>query len=198
MNRLASRAALALLGMTIASAAAAFGERRLIVAVGEPGSEAFARLERQVAAARCRLVERDVDVVFVDADELGALERDDASVDSATVRRALAARSTGSRSTGSRSTGSRSTGSRSTGTTTRRAISRSSGHPRSGLPGSGSPAAGTFELVLIGKDGGVKARADDPDALDAFLERIDTMPMRRAEMRRAGGADLRCGPPGRD
>ena len=55
------------------------------------------------------------------------------------------------------------------------------------------PDAGPFELVLVGKDGGVKARADDPDALDAFLERIDTMPMRRAEMRRAGGADVACG-----
>ena len=55
------------------------------------------------------------------------------------------------------------------------------------------PDAGPFELVLVGKDGGVKARADDPDALPAFLERIDTMPMRRAEMRRAGGADVVCG-----
>lgn len=40
-----------------------------------------------------------------------------------------------------------------------------------------------FELVLIGKDGGVKARTDDPNALEDFLAQIDTMPMRRAEMR---------------
>lgn len=40
-----------------------------------------------------------------------------------------------------------------------------------------------FEVVLIGKDGGVKARTSDPDALQDFLTLIDTMPMRRAEIR---------------
>ena len=49
-----------------------------------------------------------------------------------------------------------------------------------------------FELVLIGKDGGVKARDPSPAALEAFLRLIDTMPMRRAEMRQAGGADRDC------
>ena len=45
-------------------------------------------------------------------------------------------------------------------------------------------ADGDVELVLIGKDGGVKERADDLAALDAFLDAIDAMPMRRAEMAR--------------
>ena len=40
-----------------------------------------------------------------------------------------------------------------------------------------------FEVVLIGKDGGVKARTDDPNALEDLLALIDTMPMRRTEMR---------------
>ena len=46
-----------------------------------------------------------------------------------------------------------------------------------------------FEVVLIGKDGGVKARTSDPGALQDFLALIDTMPMRRAEMRSRGDAD---------
>jgi len=59
------------------------------------------------------------------------------------------------------------------------------------LRGEGRP---DFEVVLIGKDGGVKARTSDAGALDEFLTLIDTMPMRRAEMRsrasdRAGCAD---------
>lgn len=49
-----------------------------------------------------------------------------------------------------------------------------------------------FELVLVGKDGGVKARAENPHALDAFLNAIDRMPMRRSEMRQRGGADVDC------
>ncbi len=40
---------------------------------------------------------------------------------------------------------------------------------------------GEFELVLVGKDGGVKARASTPEALSEFLVAIDGMPMRRAE-----------------
>lgn len=40
-----------------------------------------------------------------------------------------------------------------------------------------------LKVVLIGKDGGVKARYDELD-LDAVFALIDTMPMRRAEMRR--------------
>ncbi|MFK8079002.1 MAG: DUF4174 domain-containing protein [Granulosicoccus sp.] len=46
-----------------------------------------------------------------------------------------------------------------------------------------------FEMVLIGKDGGVKARTDNPEALNEFLAMIDTMPMRRAEIRSRGKAD---------
>jgi hypothetical protein len=38
--------------------------------------------------------------------------------------------------------------------------------------------------LLIGKDGGIKARADDLD-LAALFERIDAMPMRRREMETA-------------
>lgn len=49
-----------------------------------------------------------------------------------------------------------------------------------------------LELVLVGKDGGVKARSRDASALTDFLTRIDAMPMRRAELRRAGGADRGC------
>lgn len=39
-----------------------------------------------------------------------------------------------------------------------------------------------FEMLLIGKDGGVKARSTDPDSLQRFLVLIDSMPMRRAEL----------------
>ena len=45
-----------------------------------------------------------------------------------------------------------------------------------------------LELVLIGKDTGVKERADDLAALEAFFDLIDTMPMRRSE-RAARGLD---------
>ncbi len=38
------------------------------------------------------------------------------------------------------------------------------------------------EAVLIGKDGGVKARWKEPVAPEAVFALIDTMPMRRAEM----------------
>jgi len=125
--------------------ASAFSDRRLIVAFGEPGSAPFLQLADAVEQARCQLIDRDVDVIFIDATELLAV--DPGASDSPTVQRALAA-----------------------------------------LP---MQATG-FELVLIGKDGGVKWRQDDPAALSAMLERIDAMPMRRAEMRRAGGADRDC------
>ncbi len=49
-----------------------------------------------------------------------------------------------------------------------------------------------FEVVLIGKDGGVKARTNDPSSLEDFLALIDTMPMRRAEMRSQGGSVGGC------
>lgn len=44
------------------------------------------------------------------------------------------------------------------------------------------PAA--FCAILVGKDGGEKARADRLDDLEAWFALIDAMPMRRAEMRR--------------
>ena len=40
-----------------------------------------------------------------------------------------------------------------------------------------------FELVLIGKDGGVKGRSERPYDLSNFLNLIDSMPMRRAEIK---------------
>lgn len=49
-----------------------------------------------------------------------------------------------------------------------------------------------FEVVLIGKDGGVKARTSDPEALRNFLALIDSMPMRRAEMRSRNGSGGDC------
>ncbi len=41
-----------------------------------------------------------------------------------------------------------------------------------------------FEIVLIGKDGGIKLRSPSTSVAQIF-ELIDTMPMRRAEMREA-------------
>lgn len=38
-----------------------------------------------------------------------------------------------------------------------------------------------FEMLLIGKDGGVKTHATAVDELDTFIERIDGMPMRQKE-----------------
>jgi len=49
-----------------------------------------------------------------------------------------------------------------------------------------------FEMVLIGKDGGVKARTYELNALEDFLALIDTMPMRRAEIQSRGGSDGGC------
>ena len=49
-----------------------------------------------------------------------------------------------------------------------------------------------FEVVLIGKDGGVKARTNNPNALEDLLALIDTMPMRRTEMRLKEGAEDGC------
>ncbi len=48
--------------------------------------------------------------------------------------------------------------------------------------GVGSQAA--FEVLLIGKDGGVKLRRDKPVAAFEITALIDTMPMRQDEMRR--------------
>ncbi len=41
----------------------------------------------------------------------------------------------------------------------------------------------TFALILVGKDGGVKLKRDDQVYLAEVFERIDSMPMRRNEMR---------------
>lgn len=41
-----------------------------------------------------------------------------------------------------------------------------------------------FAVILVGKDGGVKLRKDAPVALADVFALIDTMPMRRDEMRR--------------
>jgi len=40
-----------------------------------------------------------------------------------------------------------------------------------------------FQLILIGKDGGVKRRSAEPVAVDDLFALIDSMPMRRREMR---------------
>ena len=43
-------------------------------------------------------------------------------------------------------------------------------------------APGTLAALLIGKDGGVKRRADEPLDPAAVYAQIDAMPMRRAEI----------------
>ena len=54
-----------------------------------------------------------------------------------------------------------------------------------------SDAGRGLELVLVGKDGGVKRRATDVAALDDFMVAIDGMPMRRAERSADGCAGKR-------
>jgi hypothetical protein len=46
--------------------------------------------------------------------------------------------------------------------------------------------AGSAEMILVGKDGGVKMRAPLDTAVEAIFERIDRMPMRRREMQEDG------------
>lgn len=41
-----------------------------------------------------------------------------------------------------------------------------------------------FQVLLVGKDGGVKSRYASPPLLEDVFALIDSMPMRRAEMRR--------------
>ena len=41
----------------------------------------------------------------------------------------------------------------------------------------------TFRVILIGKDGGMKLERDDQVGLEEIFERIDSMPMRKNEMR---------------
>jgi hypothetical protein len=43
---------------------------------------------------------------------------------------------------------------------------------------------GTFEVILIGKDGGVKLRSQDQVNLSDIFSLIDAMPMRREEVRK--------------
>lgn len=45
---------------------------------------------------------------------------------------------------------------------------------------------GTVMLILVGKDGGEKLRGDETTDLQAVFERVDSMPMRRREMREGG------------
>ncbi|KUF12846.1 hypothetical protein AVJ23_01895 [Pseudoponticoccus marisrubri] len=40
-----------------------------------------------------------------------------------------------------------------------------------------------FTVLLVGKDGGVKLRSDEPIATDDLFSTIDAMPMRQREMR---------------
>lgn len=44
-------------------------------------------------------------------------------------------------------------------------------------------AKNAFTFVLIGKDGTVKRRAEEPVKVDDLFAQIDTMPMRRCEMK---------------
>ncbi|MBD8553052.1 DUF4174 domain-containing protein [Rhizobium sp. CFBP 8762] len=46
------------------------------------------------------------------------------------------------------------------------------------------PDDGSFEVLLIGKDGGIKLRDTKPVATDALFTLIDTMPMRSNETRK--------------
>lgn len=52
------------------------------------------------------------------------------------------------------------------------------------LRGRYNPSAVPFRALLIGKDGGVKRQADEPLSASEIFALIDTMPMRRQEMRR--------------
>jgi hypothetical protein len=42
---------------------------------------------------------------------------------------------------------------------------------------------GSFVVVLVGRDGGEKFRSEEPVSAQELFDRIDTMPMRRREMR---------------
>ena len=51
-------------------------------------------------------------------------------------------------------------------------------------PELGVDAQTSFEVLLVGKDGGVKLRSSKPVAVSEIITLIDTMPMRQNEMRR--------------
>ena len=42
---------------------------------------------------------------------------------------------------------------------------------------------GQFAVILVGKDGTVKMRCDGPVKMDEIFDRIDSMPMRKREMK---------------
>jgi hypothetical protein len=44
--------------------------------------------------------------------------------------------------------------------------------------------SGSFEAVLVGRDGGAKLRSADPLPAEQLFDTIDAMPMRQREMRR--------------
>jgi hypothetical protein len=46
---------------------------------------------------------------------------------------------------------------------------------------------GLFAAVLVGRDGGVKFRSDEPVPAPDLFARVDSMPVRRREMREKGG-----------
>lgn len=45
----------------------------------------------------------------------------------------------------------------------------------------------SFEVLLLGLDGGIKLRRHQVVTIDELYDLINTMPMRRAELRRRGG-----------
>ena len=51
--------------------------------------------------------------------------------------------------------------------------------------------ADSFQVVLVGKDGGVKERRDELFETEAVFQIIDAMPMRMQEMREGGGGEGR-------
>ncbi len=51
-------------------------------------------------------------------------------------------------------------------------------------PELGTAPQAEFEILLVGKDGGVKSRLRNPVATSDIITLIDTMPMRRSETRR--------------
>ncbi len=51
-------------------------------------------------------------------------------------------------------------------------------------PELGVSSRAEFEVLLVGKDGGVKLRREQPVAAAEITALVDTMPMRQAEMKR--------------
>ncbi|MCC0016112.1 MAG: DUF4174 domain-containing protein [Rhodobiaceae bacterium] len=69
---------------------------------------------------------------------------------------------------------------------TRDAVLPIFGEAPAGMPALSAPPGG-FEAVLVGKDGTVKGRWNQPVTLPELFSLIDAMPMRRQEMRTRGG-----------